>query len=242
MGIISWLKDVFHRTGYQLVPYPSEDIRVRLDLIKKLHIDVVLDVGANIGEYAQLLRKNNYHGQIISFEPLHDEYQKLKSRAARDNHWQTMNLAIGMTDEDTEINISANSVSSSIMQINKNHLEAEPKANFVGKQTVKVNKLDTLLPSIIFPGSSVMLKLDVQGYEKYALAGAIQSLPNIKIIQVEMSIKPLYENSFDSCQCIAWLHQHGFEVYNLENGFRNLHSGQLFQVDGIFVNTRFWNY
>ena len=42
----------------------------RQKIIKYYGIDSILDVGANVGQYASELRQLNYKGDILSFEPL----------------------------------------------------------------------------------------------------------------------------------------------------------------------------
>jgi len=85
----------------------------------------------------------------------------------------------------------------------------------------------------------VMMKIDTQGYEKNVIDGALTSLNRIKIIQLEMSIVPLYENETLFVEMIQYLDNNGFILYSLENGFSNPTTGQLLQVDGIFVNKAF---
>ena len=83
-----------------------------------------------------------------------------------------------------------------------------------------------------------MLKIDVQGFEKKVLAGAEASLQKIKIIQLEMSLVPLYQNEWLFHEVLEYLTQKGFQLYSLENGFFNKETGQLLQADGIFINTQ----
>ena len=80
-----------------------------------------------------------------------------------------------------------------------------------------------------------MLKIDTQGYEKNVIDGATKSLGSIKVIQLEMSILPLYENEMLYVDMINYLDKKGFQLFSLENGFSDQHTGQLLQVDGIFV-------
>jgi hypothetical protein len=63
-----------------------------------------------------------------------------------------------------------------------------------------------------------MIKIDTQGYEKNVIDGATESLNNIKIIQLEMSILPLYENEILFIEMINYLDKKGFQLFSLENG------------------------
>ena len=48
-------------------------------LLAALKVDCVFDVGANVGQYASMLRHQaKYKGRIISFEPLSREFQELE--------------------------------------------------------------------------------------------------------------------------------------------------------------------
>jgi len=79
-----------------------------------------------------------------------------------------------------------------------------------------------------------MMKIDVQGFEKNVLDGATKSLDSIKIIQLEMSIIPLYENEMLFVDMINYLKDRGFELFSLENGYFDSTTGKLLQVDGTF--------
>ena len=52
-------------------------------------VNEIWDVGANVGQYANMLRMIGFNGQIISFEPLPKAYEILKRKADKDNNWNT---------------------------------------------------------------------------------------------------------------------------------------------------------
>ena len=79
-----------------------------LEQCRDFAIDVVLDVGANTGQFAQALRAQGYHGHIVSFEPLSDAHAALVAAADSDPLWDVAErCAIGAQDGWAEINISA---------------------------------------------------------------------------------------------------------------------------------------
>ena len=58
----------------------SNDFRLN-HFLKINDIDCVLDVGANIGQYANNLRRIGYKKKIISFEPLSSAYEVIKKKS-----------------------------------------------------------------------------------------------------------------------------------------------------------------
>ncbi len=220
--------------GFDIKRYPEYDLQRKLKLFKTFQIDTVFDVGANVGQYGSLLRDIKFEGRIVSFEPLSSAYQKLVATSRQYKNWETENIAIGDSDGEIEINIAANSASSSILDMLPNHVKEAPHSRYINKEKVKLYKLDSIYPKYIKDGEKVFLKIDTQGYEKIVLDGAEEFLKHVTGLQIEMSIVPLYSNEFLIDDMISFLQSRGFGLYSLENGFSSKETGQLFQVDGVF--------
>jgi len=159
------------------------------------NIDLVFDVGANIGQYAKLLRELGYSGRIVSFEPLSSAYSQLKAVSKKEPLWEIApQTAIGNQEGEITINIAGNSQSSSALPMLDAHLESAPESAYSGSETVKLSRLDTLAKNYIKSETkSIFLKIDVQGLEKQVLEGATAILPLVKGIKLELSLVPLYE-------------------------------------------------
>jgi FkbM family methyltransferase len=203
-------------------------------LLRHFEINKILDVGANVGDYAIELRKLGFHGKIVSFEPLEAPYQELKKNVTDDNNWDAVNIALGNTDEESFINIAGNCNSSSLLDMLPDHVNSAPQSSYIGKEKIIVRKLDSVMNDYRSKGDNILLKIDTQGFEKQVLDGAEQSLPVIRGIQLEMSLLPLYSGSILYLEMIELLKNKGYKLYSLENGFSNPETGQLLQVDGIF--------
>ena len=116
------------------------------------------------------------------------------------------------------------------------HLKSSPESEYVSKQNIKIKTLDSVFPNFYEEGDNIMLKIDTQGFEKNVILGGENVLSKIRIIQLEMSIVPLYENEILFIEMINFLDSKGFELFALENGFSDKKTGKLLQVDGIFIN------
>jgi hypothetical protein len=79
------------------------------------------------------------------------------------------------------------------------------------------------------------MKLDVQGHEHEVLAGAGNCLDRITIIQMELSIEPLYEGAQTWQKAIESMRQLGYKLMLLTPGFRDHTTGEMMQADGVFV-------
>lgn len=226
-----------NKRGYEITKqgYSDKIAVVYRKIINQFQIDHIIDIGANEGQYAVGMRKLGFSGNISSFEPLSDVFVKLTENSKNDIKWSVFNLALGNNDGELEINVSKNKVSSSLLEILPEHIKQEPDSQYISKEKINVKRIDTIWKELSFNSSNVFLKLDVQGYEKFVLEGASGSFKNIKLIQLEMALIPLYNGELLLGEMIQYMDGLGFKLYNLMNGFNNFETGQLFQVDGIFV-------
>ncbi|MFC4738429.1 FkbM family methyltransferase [Flavobacterium ponti] len=221
-------------TGIEIIKYPTPELDRRIKLLKDYNIDVVIDVGANIGQYGSELRNIGYIGQIISFEPTSEAFSKLKKASLKDNLWEVHNLSLGERDGLSTINISKNSVSSSILKDLPQLTNSAPEATFVTTETITINKLDTLFSKLNLKDKNIYLKIDTQGYEKMVLDGAKDSLNKIAGIQLEMALIPSYEGTLTFEEMSDFLKSLGFKLTTIESGHYDKNTGKLLEVDGIF--------
>lgn len=205
-----------------------------LSLMKSNRIGLVLDVGANIGQYGAELRDHGFCGRIMSFEPLSQAFGMLSERSRNDGLWDVRNLALGAKPGKSVIHIAGNSASSSLLAMLPAHALAAPYSKYVGDEEIAVETLDRVWSGLGAWEGNVWLKLDTQGYEAEVLRGAAQSLQYIQCVQMEMSLIPLYEDSASFEELLAQMKDLGYQLVGLEPGFTDNQSGRLLQVDGVF--------
>lgn len=222
-------------TGQKIDGYKRDALRRRLKLMERYGIDLVLDVGANTGQYAKLLRKAGYSGQIVSFEPLSAAFSRLARSASRDPRWRAVNLGLGGRDTTATLHVSGDSQASSVQRMLPLHEEVAPYFSPVGEERIAIRKLDSIWGDHVPEGSGVYLKLDTQGFEKQVLRGAARSLDRVQAIQIEISIEPLYEGGFLLPDVLRWMRRRGFSLMSIEYGFCHPETGQMLQMDGIFA-------
>jgi FkbM family methyltransferase len=203
-------------------------------LLARLQPAVVLDVGANIGQYAHKLRVAGYRGRIISFEALESAHRTLVQAASSDPAWEIApRAAIGSHEGTVEINVTANTASSSVLPSTALLSQAAPQAEYVGKQSCRSMRLDAYAGIPV--GGRVFLKIDVQGFEMEVLRGASELLPRLCAIQLELSLVPLYQGAPVMTEVIRYLDERGFDLFQLLPGFRDERDGRLLQAEGYFV-------
>ena len=208
-----------------------------IKIIKNLEIDCLLDVGANIGQYASLVRSLGYEGQIFSFEPLSSAHKILKEKSIHDNFWTVYDrCGIGDQNKLETINISGNSYSSSFLAMLENHKKAAPDSEYLGQEEVNIYTLDDIFINLNNGYKRIFLKIDTQGYEMNVLKGVEKNIHKICALQLELSISPLYDNPHLYQDFFNYFEKRGFECWNLQSGFRDPETGRLLQFDGLFVN------
>lgn len=223
--IVQWVRKRVRARGFDIVWY-----RPLNKLLAHHGINVVLDVGANQGQYAIELRRQDYRGRIISFEPQPDVFSLLQEKARRDSEWQTVNIGLGDQNGELEMNIFAVSDFGSLLQ----PIASATTPPIVAKRRVPVRRLDSSWNEYCRADDKVFLKLDVQGYEKKVIEGAAGCLDKIAGIQMEMSLSPLYESQPGWEEMVQFMRSKGFILWKIEKGTWDPESGRESELDGIF--------
>lgn len=206
--------------------------------IESIPFDTIFDVGANTGQYAKSIFDSGYSGKIVSFEPISAAHKELEKNASMNAKWFVHDrCAIGETyKKDIEINLSKNSVSSSILPIMNSHTSSAPQSLYVGKEKTKLLTLDSVFNDYCSDKNGNFLKIDTQGYEHNVLEGAKDSLLNINAIEIELSTIKLYEDSKLYNYYFNYFDNMGFTLWSVDQVFfPSQKDNRILQFDAIFV-------
>jgi FkbM family methyltransferase len=238
LSLIQRIKVVARRMGIELTrfdPSSTDDAR-RMRILARHGITLTLDVGANVGQYAQQLRMSGFKGRIVSFEPLPESFAQLTLNAASDENWECLHVALGVSDHLAEIGVGEASVTSSLLPVEP-QLASIPGWRRTGIEKIHVMPLDAIAPTLIASNDKTFLKLDVQGYELLVLQGARETIPHVDVVETEMLLFPHYIGQPSYREVIEFLHEAGFTLASVEPGYIDSASGYVTWMDGIFVRT-----
>lgn len=231
------VKQLLHAAGIEAHRFhPDTSPLARLmAALRHFNVDLVIDIGANEGQFAKELRAGGYSGRIVSFEPLLDAHGRILQESNSDSAWHVhQRCALGDRLGEIDLNISGNSVSSSILPMLTSHSSAAPESAYLGHESVPLITLDSVAPPYLEGAQAPFLKIDTQGYEWHVLDGARATLPKVRGIQMELSLVPLYEGQRLWRECIDRLEAEGFVLWALQPVFFDPATGRTLQWDGLF--------
>ena len=233
----SLLKHLIRSSGYdlhRLVPASNPAFQLLLGL-QRHHIDLVLDVGANTGQFAKTLRSTGYKSTIVSFEPLSQAHAQLALAASGDSNWHIVDrCAIGESEGSLEINIAGNSVSSSVLPMLESHSSAAVGSAYVSREATPMHRLDAVAAQYVSKAQNPFLKIDTQGFEWQVLNGAPETRMRTRGIMVELSLIPLYSGQRLWRDVVDRLELDGFALWAIQPGFVDPRNGRTLQVDAVF--------
>lgn len=188
------------------------DSQVLGGLLSKLRIDCVIDVGANVGQYARLIRRFGFTGLILSFEPNPEAFGVMRSALAEDKNWRGYNCALGSSDGELDLNIFEYSPMCSFLPGNE-----LVHSKLVRRAKVSVRRLDTLLPEILPDWSNrrLFLKVDAEGFDIEVVKGAAGALPAVYGLESEVAARVLFDGMPRYPEAMSYYESLGFVLIDL---------------------------
>lgn len=242
------LDPVARALGYRFVPKRDLKNQYEIDLLRRLidrfGVDCVIDVGANRGQYHDLLRRSvGYGGLIASVEPIGALAESLRQRAAKeDDRWHIHQAAMGAAAGEAVFNVMEKDVYSSLLQPAADTPDAHAGGNTVrSRETVRIDTLDRHVAALEqqFHPRGWFLKLDTQGYDLEVVKGGASSIERMAAVQTEASFRPLYEGMPTWRETVACFEALGFRISAFTPVAPGAQFPEVVEMNCFFVNSRF---
>lgn len=234
MRMRSMLRSAARRLGYDIVSLTSGPAERRQRTLDRIQPSLIVDVGAFNGDYVDLMRSLGCMASAVSVEADPARAKALSRRAAGDPDWSIIAAAAGARAATLPLHRASNGQSSSLLELGPVHLAAAPEVQPAGSVDVRVDRLDVLLPEVgveMDAFDCVWLKIDVQGHESAVLQGAQRLLRNTQILELEVSLRPLYVEQQSFHEMMAEVDDLGFDVIDINPVFESANNYELLQAD-----------
>ena len=221
---------------HRLSAWASEDLRT-VTILNNYELNKVLDVGANVGQFADSLFDYGYDGEVVSFEPTSQAYATVSAKAQKNKNWHVADkCAIGDSDGEIEINISDNTAFNSIKEIKEQYASYNSQSAISNKENVAIFRLDSLRGKYFNERDNLFLKIDTQGFEKEVLQGAEESLKIVKGVKIEVPLVSVYEGvEWHMVDFINFFDEKGFKCISTAEVSVDRRTGVVYEVDMIFL-------
>jgi FkbM family methyltransferase len=237
-----FVKRSFRTLGFQIRRIPAQyachlhSFPDQRAILAERAVDVILDVGANIGQSVIRYRWLFPDAVIHSFEPVPEAFEELKRRTADDVNAHVWSLAV--SDETGTVRFNSNRMSdtSSLLPTRADHADDI----HLGTQAV-LDVASTTLDEFCSTHDirrAAILKLDVQGGEALVLRGARQLLQRqaLDLILTEVWFDAPYVGAPHFCEIDTTLRSYGYQLYGLYWGPHQSGNQPVFTADAIYLN------
>ena len=208
-------------------------------LFKNRSISLVIDVGANRGQFGKYIRSLGYKGLILSFEPFPESFQMLSETSKDDRNWRVYKVALGSQPAFKSFNFYKDSAFNSFLAGDGS--QSERYANRFedsGSIEVEIKTFDSVWSQIKekVNANEVFLKLDTQGYDLEVFKGISEIRNQIKYLITEMSVIPIYKGMPSYIEALNYFEREGFKPMAFIPVSRNHNAkAQLIEFDCLLV-------
>lgn len=169
----------------------SEFVELNRPWLVNAGINTVFDIGAYTGRFASVIHEILPSVMIYSFEPLADCYEELEKRMAKVSGFRAFNIALGDSNGELDFHRNEYSPSSSVLPMADLHKQNYPFTTKEHLTKVKSAKLGDVAVGLKIK-DSLLIKIDVQGFEDRVIAGGRNIIKRAKVLILETSFSPLY--------------------------------------------------
>jgi FkbM family methyltransferase len=205
-------------------------------LLTTFDVDCVFDVGANEGQFVEMLRDAvGYQGPVISFEPNPPVFARLRDKAAADPEWQVQNIGLGLEAGTLTLHVYESSDLSSMRPLDP-AAGHQPKNALARDISVPVKTLASVLDELrgTIGFRRPFLKIDTQGFDLEVARGAGGRLREFVGLQSEIAFQPLYQGAPDYRAAIEYFQEAGFVLSGLFP-IHDVHFPELVEMDCVMV-------
>ena len=231
------LKKIFNFFGYSFYKiHKTNDEKEIIDLqIKKTNPDLIIDCGANHGDFYKSIKKHNK--KVIAFEPNPKLYNKLSNFSQNDKNLtffpkgtdsKNCKKKIYITD-DTGQTLSSTKKQTDFLK------KRFKKSKIVNEKIIEMVSLNYILSKMkISKQDRIFLKLDTQGNDYETLIGLKKRINQVKIIKIEIPVINLYYKVKSQWEILNFFKKNKFVPINFLNGQRDK-DGKIIEYDAIFM-------
>jgi FkbM family methyltransferase len=202
-----------------------------LELIQKAQIDVIYDIGANVGTWSLLAKSVIPSAEIHAFEPLLKHCNAFSETVEGIDNVTLHQIAVGSDNTNTLFHVTNFSDASSLLKPIASS-QSQLGVRNAERCIVQVRRLDDYRAeqNIRRPD---LLKLDIQGYELEALKGGRQCLQSAKAVITEVSFVAHYEYQCFFHEVVKYLAE--FDLFVYAFGIDTTLGATVDQTDVLFL-------
>ncbi|MFQ3582574.1 MAG: FkbM family methyltransferase [Chloracidobacterium sp.] len=229
-----FVRQLLEKAGYLVfrTAYAPKQIDVTLDirrLVPPESINVIYDVGANVGQTVTWFRRAFPQAHIVAFEPIKATFSQLQANVGQLPNVTLFNLALGASPGTAVVHLQASSGHNSLNPV-VNHATSAGAS-----EMVRIETLAAVTRQLGFSRID-LLKIDTEGYELAVLAGATDFLPKLTFVYAEIDFEPAgrHTNFFALYELLAG---YGFNFFGLYDMY-HYDDGRLNFANALFVNPK----
>jgi FkbM family methyltransferase len=170
---------------------------------------VCLDVGANIGQHSLFMASIAKSGKVYSFEPLKSLSTQIQESIQENKYTniEVYNFGVSNSDEKKEIYLD---------NLNMGRTTFDPRVEASSKQIAEVKVFDRFWNK---RGKIDFIKMDVEGYEYFALQGMRESL-ELYHPAILFEFTPVFykKMGIESGEVLLYLLSLGYRLFDIEKG------------------------